>query len=199
MGRVKTRLSNGIGAVRATYFFRHCARAVMVRLARDSRWRVVLAVSPDTAIATRVWPHYLARMAQGRGDLGQRMHHLIQTAPGGAVMIIGTDIPQIRPAHLWQALGELGASDAVLGAAGDGGYWLVGQSRVPRVMSMFCNVRWSSSHALADTIANLAGGRVGAAPQLCDVDTVDDYQAVRGWSGRVVLPFSVGRHVGVDG
>ncbi len=196
MGRVKTRLGQDIGAVRATYFFRHCARAVMLRLARDSRWRVVLALSPDKALATRAWPHDLARMVQGHGDLGQRMQRLIATAPGGAAILIGTDIPQIRPMHIAMALRQMGANDAVLGAAGDGGYWLVGQSRTPRVSSMFCNVRWSSAHALSDTIANVAPGSVGAAPLLGDVDDSSDHAAVRSWSGRVVLPFNVGRHIG---
>ena len=41
-------------------------------------------------------------------------------------MIIGTDIPDITPAHIAQAFRALGRTDCVFGRATDGGYWLVG-------------------------------------------------------------------------
>ena len=78
------------------------------------------------------------------------------------MVIIGSDIPNIERADIANAFHQLGRHDAVFGPAPDGGYWLVGQSRRRTVLQMFDNVRWSSEHALADTMANLEGGSVKA-------------------------------------
>ena len=85
-------------------------------------------------------------------------------------MIVGTDVPGIRPAHIAEAFRLLGRHDAVFGPATDGGYWLVGLRRRPRVLRPFANVRWSSPHALADTLANLEGRTVAFVATLSDVD-----------------------------
>ena len=97
-------------------------------------------------------------------------------------------IKAIRPEHLARAFRLLGANDAVFGAAGDGGYWLVGLKRAPRVRQIFRNVRWSTVHALADTQANLAGRRVGRAAEISDVDGAEDYRRHGGAGARVVCP-----------
>ena len=188
MGRVKTRLAREVGAVEATRFYRHTLRTVVCRLGRDPRWRTVLAVSPDAAIGARGWPAGAARMPQGRGDLGRRMQRLVEAPPPGRVLVVGTDIPGIRPAHIAGAFRLLGSHDAVLAPAGDGGYWLVGLRRVPPTTCPFTGVRWSSPHALADTCANLAaaGARVGMAALLHDVDTSADLRRMGPASGRVV-------------
>lgn len=188
LGRVKTRLAREIGSVPATRFYRTTARNMIRRLARDRRWRMVLAVAPDTALASPAWPAELPRLAQGRGDLGDRMQHVMDVLPPGPALIIGTDIPAIRPGHLARAFRLLGTNDAVFGAAGDGGYWLVGLKRMPRVRQIFRNVRWSTAHALADTQANLAGRRVGRAAEISDVDGAEDYRRHGGAGARVVCP-----------
>jgi uncharacterized protein len=69
-----------------------------------------------------------------------------------------------------QAFRLLGRADCVFGRATDGGYWLVGARRRPHTPRPFANVRWSSEHALADTLANLAGRPVGFVATLGDVD-----------------------------
>ena len=87
-GRVKTRLGRQIGTVVATSFYRAASAAAIGRLARDSRWRTVLAVAPDTGLATRSWPSHRLRVAQGNGDLGQRMQRLFALRPPGPVLIV---------------------------------------------------------------------------------------------------------------
>ena len=104
------------------------------------------------------------------------------------MIIIGTDIPAIAPHHIADAFGKLGRSDAVLGATPDGGYWLVGLRRFPRVLRPCGGVRWSCEHTLDDTLVNLASHTVSRAEPLGDVDGAEDWHAVRAWSGRLVLP-----------
>lgn len=176
IGRVKTRLARDIGQVPAWGFYRHMLAALVRRLAHDRRWRTVLAVAPDTAAGVdAIWPKSVLRARQGGGDLGQRMQRAFDLLEPGPVVIIGADIPGIRPDHIAAAFAALGTNDAVFGPAEDGGYWLVGQKRTPRTRSIFGNVRWSGPHALADTRANLPGAGVALLPPLYDIDDGDDY------------------------
>ncbi|MDU8910088.1 TIGR04282 family arsenosugar biosynthesis glycosyltransferase [Aestuariicoccus sp. MJ-SS9] len=174
-GRVKTRLGRDIGMTSAAWWFRHQTRQLLRRL-EDPRWDLVLAVAPDReGLQSRVWPAHLPRVAQGRGDLGDRMARLMRTLPRGPVCIIGGDIPGVTRAHVRRAFRALGDHDAVFGPAPDGGYWLTGLKRVsPPPVTLFDKVRWSSEHALADSIASLGGLPVALTDRLDDVDTLAD-------------------------
>lgn len=185
-GAVKTRLAREIGVATATRFARQATAALLQRLARDPRWQTTLAVSPDAAVASRCWPPGIARIAQGRGDLGRRLQRLMRCMPPGPVAIVGTDVPRITPTLIAQAFRQLGRHDAVLGPAADGGYWLIGLRRRPRLLRPFANVRWSSEHALADTLGNLSGRDVAFVATLEDVDDARSFRATAARFGRRV-------------
>lgn len=174
-GRVKTRLGRAIGMTRAACWFRHQTVRLLCDL-RDPRWNIVLAVSPDAeGMKSRVWPPDLPRIPQGRGHLGDRMKRALDLPGPGPVCIIGADVPGVRREHIAAAFRGLGASDAVLGPAPDGGYWLIGLKRLRAAPpGLFDNVRWSSPHAMADTLRSLAPLRVAFVETLRDVDEIDD-------------------------
>ncbi|WP_170383861.1 TIGR04282 family arsenosugar biosynthesis glycosyltransferase [Ruegeria atlantica] len=174
-GRVKTRLGRDIGMVGAAWWFRHQTRSLIRRL-RDPRWQIVLAVSPDReGLTSRIWPVDLPRAAQGHGDLGDRMGRMLRGMPKGPVCLIGADIPGITRGHIAQAFGVLGQAQMVFGPAPDGGYWLVGAQRYSALPSnLFSDVRWSTEHALTDTLTSIPDCRVALLDQLRDVDTVAD-------------------------
>jgi len=179
-GRVKTRLGRGIGMTAAAWWFRHEAARVIRRLGRDSRWQTVLAVSPDReGLASRVWPGDLPRWPQGPGDLGQRMARALRAMPPGPAIIVGADLPELRPDHVAEGFRLLGRHEAVLGPATDGGYWMVGLRRGGRGVpsAIFRGVRWSSPHAMTDTAASLAPLGIGYGSTLRDVDEAGDLGA----------------------
>jgi uncharacterized protein len=147
LGTVKTRLARDIGPVAALQFYVNTMRGITRRLARDPRWDTALAVTPGSG----GWPGGVPRIAQGAGDLGDRMDRVVRTAPPGPVVIIGTDIPDIEPRHIADAFARLGDHQAVFGPADDGGYWLIGLRRRPFTPRLAGPVRWSTEHALADT------------------------------------------------
>ncbi len=188
LGRVKRRLGREIGAVAALRFYRSCLSHTALRLARDPRWRTVLAVAPDRDVAERFWPsrRWVGRLPQGEGDLGRRMQRLFARLPPGPTIVVGSDIPAIRPVHVAEAFRRLGRADAVLGPAPDGGYWLIGLKRTPRVLTPFAGVRWSGPHALAGTLANLKGKRVAFAAMLGDVDAEKDLRRERASTERLI-------------
>lgn len=188
-GRVKQRLARGIGDVAATRFYRSTLAHTVLSLGADPRWRTYLAVSPDTTVDAPCWPSSgnVARILQGAGDLGARMQSLFDGLPPGPVVIVGSDIPAIRPAHIIRAFKLLAGSDAVFGPAPDGGYWLVGLKRSPRRLAPFAGVAWSTENTLAATLANLRGRAIAFAPTLSDVDTKEDYRR-EGTSGERLVP-----------
>jgi uncharacterized protein len=167
LGTGKKRLAADIGPVAALAFQRLALSTMIRTLSTDTRWRTWLAVTPPRG---GPWPRRVARIAQPRGSLGRRMAEIARSLPPGPVLIVGSDIPGISPAHIAAGFRILGNHDAVFGPAVDGGYWLVGLKRYPRFIDPFTDVRWSTPHALADTLANLEGWRVAFLDTLDDID-----------------------------
>jgi uncharacterized protein len=171
LGTVKRRLARDIGDRAALRFHRDTLIGLLRDLLRDSRFRTVLALTPDGA-QDRL-PVRVRRMAQGRGDIGARMDRACRAFPRGNVAIVGSDIPDANAADLRAAFRALGRHDAVFGPAEDGGYWLVALG-ARRPAQPFDNARWSTEYALADTLRNFRGRRVARVRMLRDVDTACD-------------------------
>jgi len=175
IGRVKTRLAKDIGLVGAWAFQRRTLIETARKL-KDPRWQCWLSVTPDRAgYNARMWPGICpggwTLIPQGQGDLGERMLRPWLMLPPGPVVIVGSDIPDMTAGHIAAAFEALGENDLVFGPASDGGYWLVGAKRHPCVINPFQDVRWSTEHALGDTIQNAPiGAKIGFVETLDDVD-----------------------------
>jgi rSAM/selenodomain-associated transferase 1 len=188
-GWVKSRLAHEVGVVRATMFYRVAMRNVIARLAAQPFWRTLVIVNPDHAATSRMLPPGVARSGQGRGDLGIRMQRPMRKLPPGPVCLIGTDVPDIAVADVRRAFRLLGSNDAVFGPAADGGFWLVGLKRLPRVIDPYKGrVPWSRNDTLDRTLANLTDQRVGFTARHHDVDTAADLAFNRGRYARRVVP-----------
>ncbi len=187
-GRVKRRLAGEIGATAATRFYRAILSQQVRRLANDRRWTVWLFVTPDDSLGHPAWRSVRRSRVnrQGYGDLGQRMTLPFRTLPPGPVVLVGSDIPAMRPFHIARAFRLLGHHDLVFGPTSDGGFWLIGARRTkPMPRRLFAGVRWSTAHALADT---LAGIPAEFATALADaLDDVDDVRDLRRLAARDLL------------
>jgi rSAM/selenodomain-associated transferase 1 len=174
LGAVKLRLARDIGD-RAALRFHVATMTRLVRaLTAERRFLTVVAVTPDRARLSLP----VKQIPQGHGDLGTRMHRAFWRYRHGRVAIIGCDIPEAGPRDLLAAFRALGSADAVFGPATDGGYWLVAMAP-RRPARPFARVRWSTGHALADTVSNFMGRRIVRLRVLSDVDTVDDWRKHR--------------------
>ena len=181
LGRGKRRLARAIGDSAALGFERLMIARLLRRLAGDRRWHLRIAVTPDRACsAARCWRCGVEVVPQGGGDLGARMRRAITNAPPGPVVLIGSDIPGVDASHIAAAFRKLGGHDLVFGPAADGGFWLVGARRRPRLPPLFRRVRWSGPHALADTLAGLPPRvSISLVDTLEDVDDADAYRRYR--------------------
>ena len=195
-GRVKTRLAREVGTATALRFYRANMSAAVRRLATDPRWQTVLSVAPAAALDSRHLPADMARTPQSDGDIGKRMQKSLAAPLGrntmrapGPVVLIGSDIPAVRPRHIAHAFRLLARNDIVFGPADDGGFWLVGLRRTPRVHDAFPRpVAWSAPDTLAECLDALVGRTVGFVETLSDTDTAADLARLGAASGRLILP-----------
>ena len=175
-GEVKTRLAEACGNRFALAVYRLMLRRTLRRVARGP-WTTVVAVAPSAGERRRRRFGGLATIAQSGRDLGERMQNAFAAMPPGPVVMVGTDIPGLHRQHISRAFRSLHRHQAVFGPAHDGGYWLVGLAPELREAGIFSPVRWSSHHALADTLENIpAACATALIGTLGDVDTVEDVE-----------------------
>lgn len=185
IGGAKTRLARDIGSVPAVSLYRHMSAALLRTLGRDPRWQTSVFVSPDRDLQTAgqglaPWPSGLTRFPQGSGNLGAKLKGALDIAPPGPLVIIGSDCPFVTRRHIAGAFKALQRAEVVFGPAEDGGYWLVGLKRSPALRRLFEAVRWSTAHALEDTLANVPKDRrVEMLETLYDIDTGADFRRWR--------------------
>jgi glycosyltransferase A (GT-A) superfamily protein (DUF2064 family) len=101
-------------------------------------------------------------------------------ARAGGVVIIGSDLPDLPPAYLQEAVETLasGRDLLVLGPATDGGYYLVGLNQPHD--EFFQGIPWSTSTVLDDTRqrATASGLPTVLLREWSDVDEAEDVQRV---------------------
>ena len=108
-----------------------------------------LRVLSDAGFVPTAWP---------QTDAGGRFEHAFFRAfRNGARRVVAViDGPEgLKPEMLAEAFDSLDGGDAVLGPAGDGGYYLIGLSRPCR--SVFRGIPWGSDLVLRETLAHMHG------------------------------------------
>tara|TARA_Y100001934_G_scaffold273288_1_gene363308 strand:+ start:9455 stop:10081 length:627 start_codon:yes stop_codon:yes gene_type:complete len=187
VGAVKRRLAAKVGDYAAWRFYRRESDRLISELCRVPSFDLSVAVTPDSlARSNRFWPPGVSCIPQGHGDLGARMSRAIMAHAPEPVVVIGSDIPGLTAAHVVSAFDALDDHEAVIGPAHDGGYWLIGMRQRPGSTGLwrpglFRNIRWSSPHALEDTIQSFPRAwRVAKLDTLRDIDTKADFDALGG-------------------
>jgi uncharacterized protein len=132
----------------------------------------------------RVTPFDAIFLAQRGATLGERMQNGASDllARGfGCVVLVGADLPTLPAAYVVNALERLAQprESLVLGPAEDGGYYLIGLTRVHD--ELFDGIPWGTPEVLRRTL-EAAGAlrlRVELVPVWYDVDLPSDLKRVR--------------------
>ena len=186
-GRAKTRLAKGIGAKEAVGVYARLLFGYLCELAQaDLSAEIELSVAneEDKPFFEQAFPE-LAVCAQQGADLGARMRHSLEQAFADdctQVVLTGSDVPALSSKIVAQAFEALETSDAVIGPASDGGYYLIGM-RAPGY-DLFTDMPWSTADvsALTRQRAQQLGITMAEVPTLQDIDTLEDLDA---WQRRV--------------
>lgn len=184
-GRVKTRLIPELGDRGAAHLHARMLRQALRTAVAARVGPVELHCAPQ-----RNLPFFrdlerrlgLRLRAQGRGDLGVRMHRSFERALRGnsCAVLIGSDCPALRPADLRAAVRALkSGADAVFAPAEDGGYPLVGLRRLSR--RLFEGISWGGGDVMHRTRARLRALRWHwrELRTLWDVDRPEDVRRLR--------------------
>ena len=126
-------------------------------------------------------------LPQRGADLGARERGVFDdlfAAGFEKVVMIGSDLPTLPPAHVSLAIERVSPGRVVLGPSADGGYYLIALAAPAAGMpvpDLFSRIRWSTPAALADTRA--AAGRAGVGivlvPGWHDVDDAAGLERLR--------------------
>ncbi len=116
-------------------------------------------------------------------DLGERMTHAFETVFRTGVekaVIIGSDIPDIRPPHLSRAFSLLHDHPVVIGPSFDGGYWLIGFRKETFDRFVFHNIPWGTKAVLGETVCRCKKKHLRFAflEKLRDIDTSADLEKI---------------------
>jgi uncharacterized protein len=177
LGKVKTRLSKTIGDKDAlkiyTILLKH-TESVLHRVSSDK----VVYYSEEIQY-NDLWSdtQYQKKRQKGNG-LGARMQNAFETAFKEGyekVVIVGSDLFDLKPTHIENAFKSLENNEVVLGPSLDGGYYLLGMKKMHSVV--FKNKQWGTDSILESTLKNLEQKNVKLLEALNDIDTFEDLEA----------------------
>lgn len=198
VGRVKTRLMPLLGGIGACEAHITLTLAVLDNLSNVGYpvqfwWDRQLETIPEEAESILHRLNYLEidgvnieQKVQSGQTLGDRMLAALTESLEAFKygLIIGSDCPSVDPDYVHQAVNALAECDVVLGPSDDGGYVLIGASRV--VPGMLDDIEWGTPQALVQTQNRLEklGLRITLLEPRWDVDEPEDWlrfqQLIRG-------------------
>lgn len=149
-GQVKTRLTPPLTGQQAATLYA-LAQGETIRRLQHVNYTTVICYSGDKNYFQQRYPE-CQLMAQGDGDLGQRLQRMISHQFDhnvDKVCVVGTDSPDLPPDWVLKAFDQLNCCDAVTIPALDGGYVLLGARR--DCAPLFEQITWSSAEVLPQT------------------------------------------------
>ena len=198
-GKVKTRLAREIGSDHAVNLYR-CFILDLAETLKKLPQDVILCYSPtDAEPLFRSWlGDRFQYLPQPDGDLGMRMKKsFVQAFENGykRAVLIGSDCPDLPEATLKQAFTELEKTEAVIGPAVDGGYWLIGFQSPSFYAPVFEGISWSTETVFTETMKKFSQRKINVAvlPKWMDIDTMAN---LREWHERYKPSFGCAFHTG---
>jgi rSAM/selenodomain-associated transferase 1 len=177
LGKVKTRLAQTIGnkATLEVYIqLLHHTEHVLNSLNCD-----VAVYYSETIIQDDIWnKKTYTKYLQNGDNLGERMYNAFKEQFNlhyNKVVIVGSDLFDLKPQHITNAFKALEQNDVVIGPAQDGGYYLLGMSTM--IPQVFVNKTWSSPTVFEETLKDLQNLKVYLLEMLNDIDTFEDLKA----------------------
>ena len=174
LGKAKTRLAKTVGDVIALEIY-----TFLLQKTKE----ISTSVSADKAVyysvkirKNDIWDASIFQKYQQKGeDLGARMYNAFQNGFDKGyenIIIIGSDLYDLSSKEIDNAFTELESSDVVIGPAIDGGYYLLGMSKLHA--KVFKNKDWGTETVRKDTLDDLIGKKVKLLVEKNDIDVYED-------------------------
>ncbi|GAA3616906.1 TIGR04282 family arsenosugar biosynthesis glycosyltransferase [Flavivirga amylovorans] len=175
LGKVKTRLAKTIGNQGA---FDVYSELVKVTEEATQNLQADKRIYFSDAVINTKWKNDYKTIQEGK-NLGERMKNAFTKGFEDGyerIVLIGSDLPDISLEHIEGGLKSLNSNEVVFGPAIDGGYYLVGMTKMYH--SIFNNKPWSESHLLEVTLKDLSQENISYTllEALNDIDTFEDLE-----------------------
>lgn len=184
-GKVKSRLSQCCDENMVVRLYRAFIEDLIDKLSGgDYRFRIAFHPQEREKDFPGEFGDTLSYIPQAGKDLGERMHNAFcQCFSDGfqSVVVIGSDSPDLPQQIIKEAFQSLEDSDAVIGPAYDGGYYLIGFNTESFTPEAFKGIKWGDDDVFKSTmdiILNRAGYRVHMLPLWRDIDHPADIAAL---------------------
>jgi uncharacterized protein len=155
LGKVKTRLAQTLGNEKALAIYKLLLQHTY-SLVQNGKIPVYIYYT-DAVVEDDLWQgSYIIKKQQQGADLGMRISHAFNdvfAAGHQKAIIIGSDCYELTASILIAAFNALEQSDAVIGPATDGGYYLLGLTQP--MPTLFEGIAWSTPTVAAATLAKL--------------------------------------------
>ena len=174
LGKVKTRLAKKTGDRIALDIYKFLL-AHTVEITREIEADKYVFYSEEI-ILNDLWDDgvYRKKLRQG-AQLGGRMKNAFEQLfklGYKKVMIVGSDIHELKQLHIEQAFESLENNDIVIGPAKDGGYYLLGMNSL--LPELFEIGNWGGNTVFEDTMKAAGEATVSVLPERNDVDYFED-------------------------
>ncbi len=183
-GKTKTRLISALGPAGAADLQRRLTEDIFrtaVSSASKNDFDIQFCFEGGDSTKIKKWlgPD-VSCQPQTEGDIGGRMSSALNDAFGNGrkrVVLIGTDIQEIKESDIKDAFTALAKHNLVLGPSADGGYWLVG---LKEPADIFNGIMWSTEKVLLQTtaIADKKGLDYCLLDTKTDIDTIEDLEKI---------------------
>ncbi|MFC6858094.1 TIGR04282 family arsenosugar biosynthesis glycosyltransferase [Zunongwangia atlantica] len=173
-GKVKTRLAKDIGDQAALDIYKFLLEHT-AKICAPLNTNKAVYYSEEIK-ENDLWDNALFQKKKQKGeDLGERMKNAF--AEGfkegySKIVIIGSDLYDIKTEDLEQAFELLNENEVVIGPAEDGGYYLLGMTQLQE--NLFQNKNWGTSTVLQDTLNNLTKSNYKLLQKRNDIDLYSD-------------------------
>ncbi len=178
VGKAKTRMIYELGKEGAALLQKNLTEHILITLESLQNINLEVHFSGGNYQLMQQWlGDNLTFVEQKEGDLGEKMQSAFAHSfnqKNERVVIIGTDCPDLNVNIINEAFNKLKNADLVLGPAADGGYYLIGLSRL--IPELFININWGTSQVFRQTknIAHQLKLKSCNLPILPDVDYPED-------------------------
>jgi uncharacterized protein len=182
-GKTKTRMIPVLGAEGAANLQRRLSENTLTKARTLSKLReieIAVYFTGGSKILMETWlGKELNYYPQAEGDLGEKMRSAFADSfsqKSQRVVIIGIDCPSLDCYILETAFEALKNNDLVLGEAADGGYYLIGLSKL--FPQLFMDINWGTSEVFSVTnrIAQQLNLAIAYLPILRDLDRPEDLE-----------------------
>ena len=183
-GYAKTRLAKEIGFSEANRFYRSLLNDNL-RILNNNRWNCWLALS--TRNYSRNKKNIFSQFEKGwvtfpqiSGSISEKMIHAIDRFHFGNIVLVGSDIPNLKQEYINSAFIKLRSNELVFGPSSDGGFWLIGINRHCffdniNLKNIFRSIRWSTKYTLNDVLCNCKEKKVSFIKKMTDIDYISSY------------------------